>query len=49
MPVIAIPKAAKVAHVEDNAGAGDLVLPADAIAQIEAAFPVGRWHGLQSI
>lgn len=47
--VIAIPKAAKVAHVEDNAGAGELVLPADAIATIEAAFPAGRWHGLQTI
>jgi len=47
--VIAIPKAAKVAHVEDNAGAGELVLPADAVATIEAAFPAGRWHGLQTI
>lgn len=47
--VIAIPKAAKVAHVEDNAGAGELVLPADAVETIAAAFPAGRWHGLQTI
>jgi len=47
--MLAIPKAARVAHVEDNTGAGDLVLPADAIAKIEAAFPLGKWHGLQSI
>jgi diketogulonate reductase-like aldo/keto reductase len=40
--VFAIPKAARVAHVEDNAGAGELVLPAEAIARIDAAFPRGR-------
>jgi diketogulonate reductase-like aldo/keto reductase len=47
--LIAIPKAAKVAHVEDNTAAGDLVLPPEAIAKLDAAFPLGRWHGLQSI
>jgi diketogulonate reductase-like aldo/keto reductase len=37
----AIPKASKVAHVEENAGAGDLRLdPAD-IDEIDAAFPAG--------
>lgn len=40
--VFAIPKASREAHVQDNAGAGDLVLSADAIARIDAAFPRGR-------
>ncbi len=40
--VFTIPKAGTVAHVEENAGAGDLVLAADEIARIEAAFPLGR-------
>jgi diketogulonate reductase-like aldo/keto reductase len=40
--VFTIPKAATVAHVEENAGAGDLVLDADDVASIDAAFPVGR-------
>ena len=40
--VFAIPKAASLAHVEENAGAGDLWLaPAD-IGRIEATFPLGR-------
>jgi diketogulonate reductase-like aldo/keto reductase len=47
--LFAIPKAAKIAHVEDNTRAGDLVLPPEAIARLDAAFPLGRWHGLQSI
>lgn len=37
-----IPKASTVAHVEENAGAGDLQLDAADIAAIDAAFPVGR-------
>jgi diketogulonate reductase-like aldo/keto reductase len=40
--VFTIPKAGTIAHVEENAGAGDLVLTADEIARIAAAFPLGR-------
>jgi diketogulonate reductase-like aldo/keto reductase len=40
--VFAIPKAGSVAHAEDNAGAGDLVLTPEEIARVEAAFPLGR-------
>ncbi|MFJ5369133.1 aldo/keto reductase [Bosea sp. CER48] len=40
--VFAIPKAGKVAHVEDNAGALDLALSDDEIARIDAGFPRGR-------
>jgi diketogulonate reductase-like aldo/keto reductase len=40
--VFTIPKAGSVAHVEENAGAGELVLSADEIARIEAAFPLRR-------
>lgn len=39
--VFAIPKAARVGHVEDNAGALALRLDDDAIARIETAFPRG--------
>jgi len=40
--VFAIPKAARAAHVEDNAGAGQLELSEDDVARIERAFPRGR-------
>lgn len=40
--LFAIPKAAKRAHVEDNAKAGDLVLSEAEIQQLDAAFPLGR-------
>jgi diketogulonate reductase-like aldo/keto reductase len=40
--VLAIPKASKVAHVEENAGAGDLELTDGEIEKIEAVFPLGR-------
>ncbi len=40
--VFTIPKAGTVAHIEENAGAGDLVLNPDEIARIAAAFPLGR-------
>ena len=43
--VFAIPKAASVAHVEENAAAGDLVLTREEIARMEAAFPLGRKLG----
>jgi diketogulonate reductase-like aldo/keto reductase len=39
--VFAIPKASRIAHVEENAGAGDLVLDRDDVAGIDAAFPRG--------
>lgn len=39
--VFTIPKASRVEHVEDNAGAGDLVLDATDVAAIDAAFPLG--------
>ena len=37
--VVAIPKAEKVEHVRDNAGA-DFDLPSEAIERIDAAFPL---------
>ena len=40
--VLAIPKAARLAHVEDNAAAGELVLEPDEVEALEAAFPLGR-------
>jgi diketogulonate reductase-like aldo/keto reductase len=40
--VFAIPKAARVEHVEDNAGAARVVLPAEHVTRLEAAFPRGR-------
>jgi diketogulonate reductase-like aldo/keto reductase len=39
--VLAIPKASRVSHVEDNAGALSLRLSDDEIARIEAVFPRG--------
>ena len=39
--VFAIPKAAQVPHVEENAQAGALVLPDDVVARVAAAFPLG--------
>ena len=39
--LFAIPKAARIAHLTENAGAGDLVLTADEAARIDAAFPRG--------
>jgi len=40
--VFAIPKAAQVAHVEENAAAGSLTLDGDDIVAIDEAFPRGR-------
>lgn len=40
--VFAIPKAGRVPHVEDNAGALNLALSDAEIARIDAAFPRGR-------
>lgn len=39
--VFTIPKASRVEHVEENAGAGDLVLDASDVDAIDAAFPRG--------
>jgi diketogulonate reductase-like aldo/keto reductase len=39
--VFAIPKAARTAHAEDNAAAGDLVLTDAEVARLDAAFPRG--------
>jgi len=41
----AIPKAATVAHVEENAAAGELRLDADDVAAIDGAFPIRRRRG----
>jgi diketogulonate reductase-like aldo/keto reductase len=43
--VYAIPKAGNLAHVAENAAAGDLVLSADEVAAIDAAFPAKRRRG----
>ena len=37
-----IPKAARVEHVEENAGAGELELDKEDVAEIDAAFPPGE-------
>ncbi len=37
--VMAIPKAASVAHVKENAAALDLTLSADELSQLDRAFP----------
>jgi diketogulonate reductase-like aldo/keto reductase len=41
-PLFTIPKASRVEHVEDNAGAGRVRLSADDVQRIERAFPLGR-------
>ena len=43
--VFAIPKAANLDHVEENAGAGDLHLSDQELARIDAAFPHPRQQG----
>ncbi len=40
--MFAIPKAARIAHIEENAGAGALRLTAEEIGRIDEAFPAGR-------
>lgn len=39
--LLAIPKAADTTHVEENAGAGKLVLSAAELTQLDKAFPLG--------
>ena len=38
-----IPKASSARHLEDNVAAGDLALTAEDVAEIDRAFPRGRW------
>ena len=47
--LFAIPKAASLAHVEENAHAVDVRLDADDLAAIDAAFPVGDDGPLASL
>jgi len=47
--LFAIPKAARVEHVADNARAGALALDAEDLAAIDAAFPVGDDGPLASL
>ncbi len=47
--VFTIPKASSVEHVEQNARAGDLVLDARDIEEIDAAFPIGRERPLATL
>jgi diketogulonate reductase-like aldo/keto reductase len=37
-PVVAIPKAGSIAHVEENAAAADLVLDEEDLAEIDRVF-----------
>lgn len=47
--VFAIPKAANVEHVESNAAAADLLLDADDVAAIDAAYPRGEDGALATL
>jgi diketogulonate reductase-like aldo/keto reductase len=47
--VFAIPKAAQVGHVRDNAAAGDVVLGSAEMNALDAAFPVKRRRRLAMI
>jgi diketogulonate reductase-like aldo/keto reductase len=47
--VFTIPKASRVQHTEENAGAGDLALDADDVSAIDAAFPRGPEAPLASL
>jgi diketogulonate reductase-like aldo/keto reductase len=41
-PVVAIPKASSVKHVEENAAAGDLALDEQDLAEIDKAYPAPK-------
>jgi diketogulonate reductase-like aldo/keto reductase len=43
--MLLIPKAGKAAHVEDNGGAAKIVLSAEQVAKIDAAFPKAKHRG----
>jgi diketogulonate reductase-like aldo/keto reductase len=47
--VFTIPKASRVEHVQENAGAGNLTLDADDVAAIDVAFPRGAPSPLASL
>jgi diketogulonate reductase-like aldo/keto reductase len=47
--VFAIPKSSHRQHVEELAGADGVVLDDDAIAAIDAAFPLPPWRGLPTL
>ncbi len=47
--VFTIPKASNVAHVEENAGAGDVVLDEEDVHAIDEAFPVGEERPLATL
>jgi diketogulonate reductase-like aldo/keto reductase len=47
--VVAIPKAARVTHVEEIAGAADLTLTEDEVGQIDAVFPRSRGKTLPTL
>jgi diketogulonate reductase-like aldo/keto reductase len=44
--VLAIPKAASRAHLEENAAAAEVVLTAEEIRRIDEAFPLGKPRSL---
>jgi diketogulonate reductase-like aldo/keto reductase len=47
--LLAIPKAARAAHVEDNAKAAALHLTPEEVARLDAAFPLGEGEELPSL
>ena len=47
--VLVIPKASRLAHVEENAAAGELELAGEELARIDAAFPRGASHRLPTL
>jgi diketogulonate reductase-like aldo/keto reductase len=44
--LFAIPKAARLAHVEENAGAGELSLTTPEITRADAASPLGQQQNI---
>jgi len=48
-PVFAIPKSSHIDHVDELAGADGVVLDAEAIEQLDAAFPRAPWRGLPTL
>lgn len=47
--LFSIPKAAKLAHLEENAGGGALALDDETVAALDAAFPLGRSKELPTL
>jgi diketogulonate reductase-like aldo/keto reductase len=46
---LVIPKSSRAAHVDELAGADQVALDEPAIAEIDAAFPLGPWQGLPTL